>query len=218
MGYALAISGETDDPTRNAIRAFQHRHGLPVDGDPESPDLQAAMKIIDEQISGSFGLQPLDVTTDVWSAGAASSVHAQGTWSPADPPRQTSDIWCYRGPRRCEVTASLLSGTLHAWSQEYEIDRRDADELQAHSDAICVRDALTINRASKAVLLMREPINSETPACRVTRSKWNDVVMRLVDGVAMAESLDMGALRYHRLGPKALEIARDSHRPQREVR
>ena len=198
LGYGNTISGDVDERTRSAIREFERRHGLPVTGDPYAPELQVAIRFVDGKTLSSFGLSSLTVV------GSNATFYAKGTWSPSDPPRQTSEISCYRASRECrETTAYLLMGKLYTDEIEYVVERWNDDELVARSDKLCVSDVITINRASKSVILVRGSRGQSLEACAMLRTKSDDAVLRLVDGSKVADSLDAEALRYTRLGPSA---------------
>jgi hypothetical protein len=204
LGYGNQLTGDLDRPTRLAIRAFEHRHGLPVTGDPESPELRVAIHYVDRKTLNQFGLPALSLYTDGWSTGI---LYAKGTWVPGDPPRQTSEISCSRSQRTCrESTAYLLFSGLYVGTIDYNVERWDEDELVARDDELCVSDVLTINRASESVILARGSRNAGNKACQMLRVKYDDVVLRLVDGPAVAESLDADALKYARLGPSAAAL------------
>jgi hypothetical protein len=204
LGYGIELTGEFDSPTRVAIRTFEHRHGLPETGGPDAPELQVAIRYVDRKTLNLFALPALRVDTLSWSNGASATVHAKGTWAPGDPPRQTSEIWCFRSQRTChESMAYLVFGELYVGTTDYDVERWDEDELVARGNAICVSEVLTINRASESVVLVRGSRNAGNKACQMLRVKYDDIVLRLVDGPAVAESLDAEALKYVRLGPSA---------------
>lgn len=211
LGYGVRITGEFDGQTRDAINAFERRHNLPVKPQDEgaiSPELEVALDYVDEQTLTTFGLPSMEVWTSNWDM-PNGAVRARGTWAPADPPRQTSDIWCYRSTRAChESFAYLLNGDLYVGISDYDVQRWDADELLARSVSVCVGETLTINRARKSATLLRSSLNDQNEACRTLRTKADDAVLRLVDGPAIADSLNRKAFDYLNLGPKAARWAK----------
>ena len=91
---------------------------------------------------------------------------------------------------------------------EYDVERWDDDELVARSNALCVSDVLTINRARQSAVLVRGSCNESNGACRMLRAKSDDAVLRLIDGPAVAESLDVEALNFVRLGLRAAAVVK----------
>jgi hypothetical protein len=203
LGYGVRLTGEFDSQTRIAVRAFERRHGLPENANLDSPELEVAINYVDGQTLNTFGLQPLDVWTSTWTE-PNGAVRATGTWAPADPPRQTAEIWCYRAQGVChESVAYLLLGALYIATTDYDVERWNDDELIARSNALCVGEVLTINRTSKSVVLMRSSRNGQQELCRTWRDSSYDRVMRLVEGPVIANSLDQKNLEYLLLGPRA---------------
>jgi hypothetical protein len=206
LGYGVRLTGQFDAQTRAGVRAFERRHSLKIKPEDEgsiSPELQVALSYVNQQTLNTFGLPSLEVWTSTWDApnGAA---RARGTWSPADPPRQTTDIWCYRNTRAChESFAYLLNGELYVGISDYDVERWDNDELVARSVSVCVGETLTINRARKSATLLRASRNDTNEACRTLRTKTDDAVLRLVDGPSIADSLNRKAADYLNLGPAA---------------
>jgi len=88
LGYGVVISGDLDAQTRRALKAFAQYHGLRQSGDSFSPELQIALDYASGHSASPFGLQDLSVEVGSWAM-ADRAVHARGTWSPADPARQT---------------------------------------------------------------------------------------------------------------------------------
>lgn len=197
LGYGIRMTGVLDAPTRNAIREFERYHGLPDSSDVDAPELALAIDFVDHMTSSQFPLPELRVLTSAWAA----SVHAEGTWQGADPPRQTSEIWCYRFNRTChESYAYILMGALRIGTTDYDVELWNDDELRARSDAICVSDVLSINRASEAVILVRSSRNQREPLCKDRHEPTDDIAMRLVNGRLVTDSLDKAARPYMRYG------------------
>ena len=197
LGYGVRFTGILDTPTKNAIRDFEHYHGITDTGDFDAPELALAIRHVDEITTNQFGLKSLSVWTSSW----AQSAHAVGTWRGADPPRQTSEIWCYRSLGTChEEYSYLLSGQLYVGSTDFQVENWNNDELRARFDAGCVSDVLSINRASEAVILVRSSRNQQLTICRELRQRTDDIAMQLVDGHIVADSLYKIAIPYYRRG------------------
>jgi hypothetical protein len=207
LGYGVRITGEFDGQTRDAVKTFERRHNLPVQPQDEgsiSPELEVALGYVNNQTLNTFGLPSLEVGTGTWDP-PLGVIRARGTWAPADPPRQTTDIWCYRSTHAChESFAYLLNGDLYVGISDYDIERWDDDELVARSVSVCIGETLTINRARKSATLLRSSRNDKNEACRTLRAKADDAVLRLVDGPFIADSLNRKAFDYWNLGPKAV--------------
>jgi hypothetical protein len=202
LGYQVAFTGEMDETTRSALRRFEQRHNLPSTDDPQTPEVAAALSVLGARLSNTFGLPPLSVWVDGWTNKDA-AIRAQGTWWRGDPPRQTSEIWCHRADMTCrETVAYVVAGELYANNLEYSIERWDNDALTARSEALCVSDVLTINRASKTASLVRGSRNGQLETCRLQRTKWDDAVQRLADGHEVVDSLTAETLPYILLGPR----------------
>ena len=203
LGYGTRITGVLDAGTRDAIRDFEQYHGIPDTGAFDAPELTLALESVDRITNNQFGLKDLSVWTSPWST----SVHAEGTWQGADPPRQTSDIWCYRQLRTChEVMAYLVQGQLYVGSTDYQVELWNDDELQARGDAVCVSEVLSINRASEAVILVRSSRNQQLKSCTEVRQPFDDVAMRLVAGRIVTDSLSRQAIPYMRYGKAATAL------------
>jgi len=216
LGYGVRLTGQFDAQTRAAVKAFERRHSLPIKPEDEgsiSSELQVALSYVNRQTLNTFGLPRLEVWTSTWDA-PNGTARARGTWAPADPPRQTTDIWCYRRNRTChESFAYLLNDELYVGTSDYDVERWDENELVARSVALCVGETLTINRARKSATLLRNSRNDSNEACRTVRTKTDDAVLRLVDGPSIADSLNRKAADYLNLGPAAatwLKKLRDS--------
>ena len=208
LGYGNAISGELDKSTENAIRAFDKRHGLPENDDPEDPTFRAAVEYVDKVTSPNVGLQGFSMWTSSWSS-PTGAVRAAGTWSPAAPPRQTSEIWCYRHDQTChESLAFLGNGALQVGSVDYQIERWDEDQIVARFTATCVSEVLTINRASESAVLLRNARGGGLKVCAVPNKTLSNQVERLTDGNAVADSLMLLGLPYMRMGPRASATVR----------
>ncbi len=206
LGYGVTISGELDTATRQALAEFARRHALPRT-DSLTPEIVVALGYAGDRAFDPFGLHELAISTSAWSSARNAAVHAQGTWSPADPPRQTSNIWCYRDLHVCrEAVAYILMGQLYTDVIEYEIDGWDADELTAHSASICMIDKLTINRSQESAVLVRSARGAGLAICDRTRSANKESVARLVSGSTVVASLNEEGMKYIRLGSKASSL------------
>jgi len=208
LGYGIAISGELDAPTRRAFREFARRHGVPLT-DSLSAEMELALKYSSDRSFVPFALHDLTVWTSNWTAPSYGSVHAQGTWSPADPPRQTSSIWCYHDLRVCrETVAYVLMGNLYTDEIEYTVELWDNEELTARSNSTCMSDKLTINRSQESLVLVRSARGADLEFCVRTRSANRESVSRLVDGRTVTDSLNYEGMKFIRLGPKAATLLR----------
>jgi hypothetical protein len=206
LGYEGSISGELDSRTRRAFREFARHHGL-QSTDSLTPEMDVALRYADDRAFYPFGLRDSSISTAAWALPRNASTHAIGTWSPADPPRQTSNIWCYRDARICrEAVAYVLAGELYTDIVEYDVDQWDAEELTAHSTSLCMSDKLTINRSRASAVLVRSARGPGVGICDQTRSANRESVARLVSGRIVSNSLAMQGLPFLRLGPKAAAL------------
>ena len=206
LGYEVSVSGELDSKTRRAFEAFARRHGVPST-ESLTPEMDVALRYADDRAFVPFGLRDSSVSTAAWALPRNASIHAIGTWSPADPPRQTSNIWCYRETRVCqEAVAYVLAGDLYTDVVTYDVDQWDAEELTAHSTSICMADKLTINRSQASAVLVRSARGAGLGICDETRSANRESVARLVSGRTVSNSLAMQGLPFQRLGPRAAAL------------
>lgn len=214
LGYGVTFSGELDSKTKRAITEFAQRHGLPF-GDSLTPQIEAALKYAADHTDFPFALKDLKVETGAWDG---ATVHAVGTWSPADPPRQTSNIWCYRNLRLCrETVAYVAAGELYTDAFEYDIDGWDTEELTAHASSLCQKERLMINRSHQSAVLVRSALGAGIPLCENLRSANKEALQRLVSGRTVTDSLSAIATTFLRLGPKAarlLERVREYGKPK----
>lgn len=196
LGYGIRITGTLDDPTKAAIREFERYHGLPVTGSFDSPELVLGLQFVDRLTKSRFGLPDAYVTTSSWP----NIVRATGSWAGREPARNTTEVWCYRASRMCrEAFSYILEGELYVATTEYDIEHWDTDELRARSNAHCLSEVLTINRASASAVVIRSPRNLDDPICKATPPRQNEV-LRLVSGRTVSDSLLAESWRYVRHG------------------
>lgn len=92
-------------------------------------------------------------------------------------PNNTYSIGCYRDLKECWLTyvdaiGGLLIGRMDAPSA-YDIKSWTANEIVAGYDAPfgCYKTTITIERATKEVLWVEEPVNQTKPFCKDTENK-----------------------------------------------
>ncbi len=213
IGYAVPLTGQPDDATKHAALAFERRFGLPQSEDIQSPTLRAGLSFVADRLTeAGIRLPDRNVFTDMWN-GPGAAVHAQGTWSPATPATQTSDIWCYRSQDECHETLAMLdAGALSTDIVDYKIIRWDHDEIVARSEAPCGVDEITITRIAGNVILNRMPLLGNNNFCRELAPPDSEAIARLVDGRTVTRPLAVNALLYLRLGPVADSLVQNMRR------
>jgi hypothetical protein len=165
LGFGAKFTGELDPPTMNAVRAYQHRRGLPVNGtllDPLTYDLlQRDEKAVSEGLEGIHPGSKLFMSSD-WDAG---SFIAKGGWratnSKLSADVQAAYIYCDRQTAECLVHLAQISDRkLDLGAPEpYQITSWDKAEIRAVMDYPCARYVLVVSRIQKTVEATRTTLS-----------------------------------------------------------
>ena len=192
-GYGLGpFDGVLDTKTTAAIREYQKRSGLPVNGDVLDFDLGESLSRDSAALREVIYLPPKTVLFDDWDRG---NVFIQGTWTMSNEemawPVQTSRISCFRNRGECvESQAELIAGltALDVNTNFFEIERWDKYEIVTKpSDSLCVRSVIRFNRTQKSVTAVDSVISKEGLCAKLAAK---DFTSTIEDGVVIHLKLE----------------------------
>jgi peptidoglycan hydrolase-like protein with peptidoglycan-binding domain len=181
LGYGLEFNGILDDKTKERVREYQKKNGLPATGDPANFE---TFDKIEEDLefleNVPRALPMLHIFTDSWDDGYFS---ASGTWVYEGQylPQQTSNIKCRRELGICIDSTAYYGGSgINLDTEIFYIERWNKSEIITKpADAACTRYVIRINRVQKSVTAIRSTISNERYCKKVDKE---EIHMTLKDG------------------------------------
>ncbi len=194
FGYGIGpFSGKLDQPTQDALRAYQKYVGISETGTINKETLEHLTddnRTLDQ-------ILPFIPKYRFEDANWEEMVSAHGTWALANLPvkeaLQTSQISCHRKWNLCSVsTAKLAPGytaTLLSYTNLYEIETWNESEIVTKSakTGTCVSTILRIRHAEQSITRLTSFERSETDACATVVPR--EIPMQLADGSQIYRAL-----------------------------
>jgi len=194
FGYGIGpFSGKLDEPTQDALRAYQKYVGISETGTINKETLEHLTddnRTLDE-------ILPFIPKFSFEDANWEEMVSAHGTWAlpnlPVKEALQTSQISCHRKWNLCSVsTAKLAPGytsTLLSYTNLYEIEIWNESEIVTKSakTGTCVSTILRIQHAEQSITRLTSFERSETDACATVVPR--EIPMQLADGSQIYRAL-----------------------------
>jgi hypothetical protein len=187
FGYGTLFTGALDDRTRDALRGYQAKKGLPISGDID-PITYYWLTRDDDAADKRVTFLPafsLFVRDDYASA--------DGAWdrfNESDVYVRSSHLECYKERSLCLEADGIQMEIMGSPSivlalTEYHVTKWDAFELIAE-DATpdCERNELLINRQEKSVTMLSTP-TYKSESCKKLLGKPETVTYRLIDGAEL---------------------------------
>ncbi len=222
FGYGVGpFTGELDQPTQAALRAYQKNVGIAETGKINKETLK---HLTDDNTTLDQVLPFLPqfkFEAENWKE----MVAANGTWAMENLPvagaLQTSQISCHRKWNLCsESTAKLAQGytpTLLSHTNIYEIDTWDDDTIvtKPSKTGPCLSTHLRIQREDTIVTRLTTVETSETGPCAKTTSR--EIQMQLANGsqiyLALKQRKIQDAQRILRVKQTSSDKPSDSSNP-----
>ena len=160
FGYGTLFTAALDDRTKEALRKYQDRSGLPVTGDV---DARTLLHLQDDQIALQRDILVPSYTFDdsSWN----SWVSVRGVWlQPGKEPNANTEatpilVQCVRSARMCVMATAHFRD--YVVLDYFEVERWDASQITTGpSDGICDRQTLRISKADQTVLVTSTTYNS----------------------------------------------------------
>jgi Putative peptidoglycan binding domain len=184
FGYGTLFTATLDDRTREALRAYQQKKGLPISGDVDpityywvTRDSDAADRRV--TFLPAFAL--------FFHDDYASADGAWDRFNESDAHVESTHVECYKDRGLCLAVDAVQmnvfgSPSIFSKLAEYKVTKWDAFELIAE-DATpdCERDQLLINRQEKSVTMLSTP-TYKSDSCKKLLGKPETVTYRLLDG------------------------------------
>lgn len=210
FGYGIGpFSGELDQPTQDALRAYQKYVGISETGTINKETLEHLTddnRTLDQ-------ILPFIPKYRFEDANWEEMVSAHGTWAlpnlPVKEALQTSQISCHRKWNLCSVsTAKLAPGytaTLLSYTNLYEIETWNEAEIVTKSakTGTCVSTILLIRHAEQSITRLTSFERSETDPCTTVIPR--EIPMQLTDGSQIYRALK------HQKSQDAQQILRVKH-------
>jgi len=193
FGYGTRITGTLDQPTQEALKAYQLHKGIAATGDIEPVTIDNLSSDDDSISHPDLFLGPYVFIADGWDGGTFT---ATGSWveeGGKEPDLENSQLDCYEDWHVCIDAQAremkLFSATsIIGKSDAYRIKTWDKYEIVADSGNFdpCERDTLHINRQEKSVSLVSVPAYKDEKTCKIFGAP-KTVTFRLVDGKQIAD-------------------------------
>lgn len=194
FGYGIGpFSGELDQPTQDALRAYQKYVGISETGTINKETLEH----LTDDNSTLDQILPFIPKYSFEDGKWEEMVSAHGTWALANLPvkeaLQTSQVSCHRKWNLCSVsTAKLATGytaTLLSYTNLYEIETWNESEIVTKSakTGTCVSTILRIQHAEQSITRLAFFERSETDACATVIP--HEIPMQLADGSQIYRAL-----------------------------
>jgi len=194
FGYGIGpFSGELDQPTQDALRAYQKYVGISETGTINKETLEHLTddnRTLDQ-------ILPFIPKYSFEDGNWEEMVSAHGTWAltnlPVKEALQTSQISCHRKWNLCSVsTAKLAPGytaTLLSYTNLYEIETWNESEIVTKSakTGTCVSTILRIRHVEQSITRLTSFERSETDACATVVPR--EIPMQLADGAQIYRAL-----------------------------
>lgn len=183
FGYGTLFTAILDERTRDALRSYQRRNGLPVTGDVDGPtwfQLQDDSSALEPHMA----IGPLYVFLDSdWD----NFVRVEGAWleqgkkPDANTPFTSAVVECSKSAHLCVAANSDGSGYIKL--EWFDIERWDQYEIATQpNDLLCGRETLRITRPDKTLLAINTGAYKNVEACtNLFGSPGQESVSRLDD-------------------------------------
>ena len=185
LGYGASFTGQSDEPTRQAIRRYQTERDIPQSGEIDAETFWSLSRddgIADERVTS---MAPFDLH---WYS---DYVMADGAWDRMNDKEgylQSTDIECTKAQSRCtEADAMLLFNIVQAKQTDFLVTKWDEYEIVAEDTTPnCERDELRINRQEKTVTMLSVPTYKDK-SCKGLLGKPETVTYRLISGTEIGK-------------------------------
>lgn len=165
FGYGTLFTAKLDEKTKAALRAYQGRNNLPVNGNLDI-STWTQMQHDSAALRLNIPLGPLYMFNDSdWD----NVFTVEGVWleqgkEPSEStPLRAARIECFRANRTC-IAATRGETLIHF--QYLDVDRWDRDEIVTRPDDLpCGREYIQIVRPRKAVLSINTAVYKDKDAC-----------------------------------------------------
>jgi peptidoglycan hydrolase-like protein with peptidoglycan-binding domain len=187
LGYGVGpFNGILDDKTREAIRQYQRKNGIPLSGEViDWQLLEQTKKDWDFLEAQPLSLPSMHVHVGDWESGYFG---ATGTWrllnDETASPEQVSEITCLADRKICMEARAYVFGESRGLTVAldfYDIERWDKSEIVTKPlAAACTRFVLRINKVQKTVSGTPSTVSKEGICKEVYQG---DLHTKLKDGV-----------------------------------